>query len=54
MTAKTDKFDDIACFINPYQQEISINMALHTTFVFAMKHMRLIFGRDWLLIHKNT
>ena len=54
MTAKTDKFDDIACLINPYQQEITVDMALHTTFVFAMEHVWQIFGRDRLLILQHT
>ena len=35
MTAKTDKFDDIACLINPYQQEIIFDMALYAPFVIA-------------------
>ena len=37
MCAEAYQFDDIGFFVNPYQQEIILNVALHAAFVVAMK-----------------
>lgn len=49
MCAESHKFNDIIDFIHPNQQEIASDVALHTTFVPAEKHVRFVLGRNRLL-----
>ena len=42
--AETYQFYDIGFFVEPYQQEIILDMTFHETFHFAGKHVRFVFG----------
>ena len=44
MCAEAYQFYDIGFFVNPYQQEIILNMTLHETLQLAGKHMGFIRG----------
>ena len=53
MRAQTNQFYDVVHLINPDKQEITLDVALHTSFVFALKHMRIILLRYGLFIDQQ-
>ena len=42
MGTEADEFNDVVLFVNPDEEEISLNVTFHATFVVAMKYMRFI------------
>ena len=42
--AETYQFYDIGFFVDPYQQEIILDMTFHETFHLAGKHVRFVCG----------
>ena len=52
MASDSDQVNDVA--VNPYQEVIAFNVALHTVFVISFEHVRLIFCRDWQIVDKQV
>ena len=50
VAAKAHQFYDIPFLIKPHQQEVPLHMALHTTFIVTVKHVRLVLRGNGLLI----
>ena len=46
IASKTDEFDDLFTFINPYQQEVILNMTFKRTSIIAGQRMWPVFFRD--------
>lgn len=52
MAAKTYKLDNIMHLVNPYQEKVSLNVALHAAFVVALQQVRFELGGDGLLRYR--
>lgn len=52
MASDSDQVNDVA--VNPYQEVIAFNVALHTVFVISFEHVRLIFCRDWQIVDEQV
>lgn len=44
MRAEPDKSNSLSIFINPYEEEIILNMTFHAALIFTGKHMRFECG----------
>lgn len=50
---KAHQLDDIPLLVNPYQQEIALDVALHAAFVLPCEHVGLVFLGDGYLVGKH-
>ena len=54
MTSYPHQFNDIVFLIEPNQQKIALNVTFNAALVLAVQRVRLVFGRNWLLVFQHT
>lgn len=53
MTAEPHKLDDVSIGVEPYQQIVVLDMALHAALVLAFKRVGLEIGRNGFLLSEQ-
>ena len=53
MSAEADKLNDVSLLVEPYQQEVTLDVTFHAALVLSRKHVRLILRRDGLFVPKH-